>query len=75
MTSVNTQRLRNSRSGIAIKRACIAGTTANITLSAEQTIDGIALVDGDRCLGREQRILTVRSMWPRARSCPFRVER
>lgn len=38
----------------AIKVPCAAATTAAITLSAEQTVDGVALVDGDRCLVKDQ---------------------
>ncbi len=40
--------------GIAVKAACRAATTANITLSGEQTIDGVAIVDGDRVLVKDQ---------------------
>lgn len=42
------------RFGLTGNRGCKApvrsATTANITLSGEQTIGGVALVDGDRCL-------------------------
>lgn len=41
-------------SGLAIKTPCRAGTTANVTLSGLQTIDGITLVDGDRVLVHHQ---------------------
>ena len=37
-----------------VKRAVRAATTANITLSGTQTIDGIALVAGDRVLVKDQ---------------------
>lgn len=40
--------------GLNIKTACRAATTANITLSGEQTIDGVALVTGDRVLVKNQ---------------------
>lgn len=40
--------------GTAVKAPCRAATTANITLSGEQTIDGIAVVDGDRVLVKNQ---------------------
>jgi hypothetical protein len=40
--------------GLDVKGSCIAGTTANITLSGTQTIDGIALIAGDRCLVKNQ---------------------
>lgn len=38
----------------ALKHSVKAATTANITLSAPQTIDGIALVAGDRVLVKDQ---------------------
>lgn len=38
----------------AVKVPCKAATTADITLSGEQTIDGIACVTGDRVLVMEQ---------------------
>ena len=37
-----------------IKQPVRVATTANITLSGEQTIDGVAVVDGDRVLVKEQ---------------------
>ena len=40
--------------GLDPKGSCVAATTANITLSGAQTIDGIALVAGDRCLVKNQ---------------------
>ncbi|MDB5600881.1 MAG: hypothetical protein JWN71_2925 [Xanthobacteraceae bacterium] len=40
--------------GTAIKAPCRAATTANITLAGEQTIDGVALVEGDRALMKNQ---------------------
>lgn len=39
-----TDRLRGVRSSLAIKAPVSAATTANITLSGEQTIDGVAVV-------------------------------
>ena len=36
------------------KMSCHAATTANITLSGTQTIDGVALVAGNRCLVKSQ---------------------
>lgn len=41
-------------SGLAWKSPVRAASTANLTLSAEQTVDGIALVDGDRVLVKDQ---------------------
>lgn len=40
--------------GISWKEEVRAATTSNITLSGTQTIDGIALVAGDRCLVKDQ---------------------
>jgi len=40
--------------GLDTKASVLAGTTANITLSGTQTIDGIALVSGDRVLVKNQ---------------------
>lgn len=42
--------------GLSGKGACIAATTANITLSGTQTIDGIALNVGDRVLVKDQTV-------------------
>lgn len=40
--------------GLDVKASVVAATTANITLSGTQTIDGIALVAGDRVLVKNQ---------------------
>jgi hypothetical protein len=40
--------------GLDPKASCVAATTIDITLSAPQTIDGIALTAGDRCLVKNQ---------------------
>jgi hypothetical protein len=40
--------------GLDTKASCVAATTADITLSAPQTIDGVALIAGDRCLVKNQ---------------------
>lgn len=40
--------------GLAVKAPCRAATTANITLSGEQTIDGVSVVSGDRVLVKDQ---------------------
>lgn len=49
-----TDRITGLVGNIAIKAPCRAATTANITLSGEQTIDGIACVTGDRVLVKNQ---------------------
>ena len=40
--------------GLDTKQSVVAATTANITLSATQTIDGISIVAGDRVLVKNQ---------------------
>jgi hypothetical protein len=40
--------------GLDIKESVVAATTASITLSNEQTIDGVGVVDGDRVLVKDQ---------------------
>lgn len=40
--------------GLDVKGSVKAATTANITLSGAQTIDGVALIAGDRCLVKNQ---------------------
>lgn len=54
MTSVSTSRRQGLNSSAAIKVACQVATTANITLAALQTIDGVALASGDRVLVKDQ---------------------
>lgn len=43
-----------ARSGLVVKDSVKAATTANITLSGTQTIDGVALSIGDRVLVKDQ---------------------
>ena len=43
-----------ARSGLDVKASVRVATTANITLSGEQTIDGVAAVAGDRVLVKNQ---------------------
>lgn len=40
--------------GLDVKESCVAATTASITLTNEQTIDGVSCVDGDRILVKDQ---------------------
>jgi len=40
--------------GLDAKASCVAATTANITLSGTQTVDGIVLIAGDRVLVKNQ---------------------
>lgn len=43
-----------ARSGLDVKLSCRVATTANITLSGTQTIDGVSVVAGDRVLVKNQ---------------------
>jgi hypothetical protein len=59
--------------GLDPKASCAAATTANITLSGTQTIDGVALIAGDRCLVKDQTLsqdngiyLVAAGAWTRA---------
>ncbi len=49
-----SNRTDNLVGNTGIKRPVAAATTAAITLSAEQTIDGVAVVTGDRVLVKDQ---------------------
>ncbi|SVC15817.1 uncharacterized protein METZ01_LOCUS268671, partial [marine metagenome] len=44
----------NTRSGLEVKDSVVVATTANITLSGTQTIDGIAVTAGQRVLVKDQ---------------------
>lgn len=55
MTSLNsTNRLGGARAQLAVKAPVQAATTGQITLSGEQTVDGVALVAGNRCFVKDQ---------------------
>jgi len=54
MTSIAIDRLDGLSSSTAVKGPCRAATTANITLSGEQTIDGVSVVSNDRVLVKDQ---------------------
>lgn len=55
---VSTDRLAGVTASQAIKVPVKAATTANITLAAEQTIDGVSIVEGDRVLVKDQSTAT-----------------
>lgn len=44
----------NLANGLKFKDACVVATTANITLSGTQTIDGVGVIAGDRVLVKDQ---------------------
>lgn len=52
--AIQIDRLDGLSSSTAVKGPCRCATTANITLSDLQTIDGVVLVEGDRVLVRTQ---------------------
>jgi len=54
MTSVSTDRRQGVNVGAAVKVPVKTATTANITLSGLQTIDGVALAANDRVLVKDQ---------------------
>lgn len=51
---VSLQQLQNALAGLDPKASVKAATTANITLSGTQTIDGVALAVGERVLVKNQ---------------------
>lgn len=53
-TAFVTTAVDNARVGLDVKESVKAATTANITLSNTQTIDGVALSVGDRVLVKDQ---------------------
>lgn len=63
MPSTVTDRLAGLTTSVAVKAPCRVATTANITLSGEQTIDGIAVVEGDRVLVKDQTDQTTNGIW------------
>lgn len=54
MGSVTSDRRRGLNASTAIKSPVIAASTGNLTLEGEQTVDGIALVTGDRAFPKDQ---------------------
>lgn len=52
--AVNFGQLSSVASGIDWKESVRAATTANITLSAPQTVDGVSVIAGDRVLVKDQ---------------------
>jgi len=54
MPSTSTSRLEGLTTSVAVKAPVRVVTTVNITLSGEQTINGVAVVAGDRVLVKDQ---------------------
>lgn len=52
-----------ARSGLDVKASVRAATTANITLSGTQTIDGVSLIAGDRVLVKNQSTGSENGIW------------
>lgn len=68
MPSTITDRLNGLTTSVAVKAPCRVATTANITLSGEQTIDGVAVVAGDRVLVKDQTTATENGIYVAATS-------
>jgi hypothetical protein len=58
LDAVTKQQLDAAIGGVDVKEGVKAASTANLTLSGEQTVDGIALVTGDRILVKDQSTAT-----------------
>lgn len=67
MTSY-TDRIVGYRSNLGWKAPCRVSTTASITLSGLQTIDGVTVAAGDRVLVRDQTDATENGIWIAAAS-------
>lgn len=54
MPSTVTDRLNGTTTSVAVKAPCVVATSVAITLSGTQTINGVAVVSGDRVLVKDQ---------------------
>lgn len=63
MPSTFTSRLEGLTTSVAVKAPCRVATTAAITLSGLQTIDGVALSAGDRVLVKNQSSAIDNGIW------------
>jgi hypothetical protein len=52
--AINLNQLQSFIAGLSWKDAVVAASTANLTLSGEQTVDGVAVVTGNRVLVKNQ---------------------
>lgn len=60
---MSADRINGVLGSVAIKAPCRVATTANITLSGTQTIDGVAVVADDRVLVKDQTTQTENGIW------------
>lgn len=58
LDAITKQQLDAAISGVDVKEGVKAASTADLTLSGEQTVDGISLVTGDRILVKDQSTAT-----------------
>lgn len=63
MPSTSTDRIRGLTTSVAIKAPVQAVTNAAITLSGEQTVNGTAVVSGDRVLVKDQSNAVDNGIW------------
>ena len=54
MTAGQNFRIDSFVAGLAIKAPCLVVSNVNLTLVAEQTVNGVAVVAGDRVLVKDQ---------------------
>ncbi len=63
MPATATDRLFGLTTSVAVKPACVAASTVNLTLSGIQTVGGVALASGDRVLVKDQTDTTQNGIW------------
>ena len=70
------QYVDNVAEGLDVKASCVAATTADISLSGPQTIDGVSVIAGDRVLVKNQTnqaengiYVAAGSTWSRSSDC------
>lgn len=76
LQAATKQYVDNVAEGLDVKASCVAATTANITLSGPQTIDGVSVIAGDRVLVKNQTAaaengiyVAAGSTWSRSSDC------
>ncbi len=63
MPATQTDRLYGMTTSVAVKPPCRVATTGPITASGEQTINGVAVVTGDRVLRKNEVDTTQNGIW------------